>query len=54
MRRGLPVAVFSLISSSLLRVAEVMTSRSIPFPVLKNSVMLMTVSYKTNKQTVNI
>lgn len=49
MRRELPLAVFSFISSSLLSVAEVMTSKSTPLPVLKNSVMLMTVNYKTNK-----
>lgn len=43
----IPVAVFSLISSSLLSVAEVITSSSAPFAVLKNSTKLLIVSYRT-------
>lgn len=45
-----PAAVFSLISSSLERVADVRTSRSTPFPVLKKSITLFTVSCRQTRE----
>lgn len=48
-RKNIPLAVFSFISSSLLSVAEVITSRSTPLAVLKNSTKLLIVSYQKNK-----